>query len=183
MIGLVKVVFTTRVSQPQCRIGSGRIPGLSPVQSRWWPNMKSHACIVGLFVLVALLPGQSSAQTQDSAPASTRASATTAAVKSQSKAVGNGSSVTRPPSAPKSARQMALSGTSRKSTPPPPPSRRSRSAKNAKSTVQGTELDPHGRIDMAGKAVPFYPTARGAAATAKGQATAYRAGHRAKTNN
>ena len=134
---------------------------LRPIQTRWWLTMNLPVHFAAAVVLVALLAGQSGAQTQNGTPASPPEPAACGGQGTEQSVVLKWSGCRHCRASSSSTSKTTLSKKSRKTGPPPPP-HRSRIVKKAGGAYTGSELDPHGRIDMAGKSVRLYPSARGA---------------------
>jgi hypothetical protein len=149
-----------------------------------WPTMKSIALTLAPAALIACFASHSSAQTQTAPKADSTTTASTPKVQAPAATASNPTAATPNTSVSKSARQPTLSRKSRRIPAPPPLTpRHTRTAKKAPLgavTDTATDLDAYGRVDSAGKQVPFYPGTRGTTSAGKHQMSAYRKGTRAK---
>ena len=140
--------------------------------------MKSVSSLVAGLTLVAALAAPAIAQTQGDTQKSQEVKATASTAQPKRDAAAAATIPAPLSSSTKSTAKLARSSKSRRTPPPPPLLRHSHAVAKKGSGAHATLLDPHGRTDMAGKQVPFYPGARGGAEAKKQQASAYRAGHR-----
>jgi hypothetical protein len=145
--------------------------------------MKSMTYFLAPAALVVLFVAHSNAQSQTGAKTDSPAAASTPKVQAPAVTSADKTPASPSPAAVKSSQKSALARKSRK-TPPPPPLTSIRHKRAVKKTNPGmtgdrhaTELDPHGRLDNAGKNVGFYPSVRGTPSN-KSQSSANRTGRK-----